>query len=147
MAKLTDVNLLFPLESKNYQRKSTGQIFIFFNTDDDPEVRENLGDRRVRVPGSAHRQTFTGKDGLRQRNPRTGSETLYKGTRYAIKCLPQIFLFHKCKRAKDVDYFKDRYKIKERKRTPFFFLISPFLTFVFLNGNITAKVEKEFWKT
>lgn len=65
MAKLTDVNLLFPLESKNYQRKSTGQIFIFFNTDDDPEVRENLGDRRVRVPGSAHRQTFTGKDGLR----------------------------------------------------------------------------------
>lgn len=93
MAKLTDVNLLFPLESKNYQRKSTGQIFIFFNTDDDPEVRENLGDRRVRVPGSAHRQTFTGKDGLRQRNPRTGSETLYKGTRYAIKCLPQIFFF------------------------------------------------------
>lgn len=94
MAKVTDVNLLFLLEAKNCQRKSTGQIFKFLtNTGDDPEVRENLGDRRVRVPGSAHRQTFTGKDGLRQRNPRTGSETLYKGTRYAIKCLPQIFFF------------------------------------------------------
>lgn len=82
----------FVLESKNCQRKSTCQIFkFFFNTGDDPEVRENLGDRRVRVPGSAHRQTLTGKDGLRQRNTRTGSETLHQATRFVIKSLRQIF--------------------------------------------------------
>lgn len=82
----------FVLESKNCQRKSTCQIFnFFFNTGDDPEIRENLGDRRVRVPGSAHRQTLTGKDGLRQRNTRTGSETLHQATRFVIKSLRQIF--------------------------------------------------------
>lgn len=67
------------------------RFLIFFNTGDDPEVRENLGDRRVRVPGSAHRQTLTGKDGLRQRNTRTGSETLHQATRFVIKSLRQIF--------------------------------------------------------
>lgn len=67
------------------------RFLIFFNTGDDPEVRENLGDRRVRVPWSAHRQTLTGKDGLRQRNTRTGSETLHQATRYVIKSLRQIF--------------------------------------------------------
>lgn len=92
MAEIFDLILLFVLESKNYLRKSTGQFLIFFlNTGDDSEVRENLGDRRVRVPGSAHSETFTGKDGLRQRNPRTGSETLHQATRYVIKSLLQIF--------------------------------------------------------
>lgn len=91
MAKIFHLILLFVLESKNYQRKSTGQFLIFLNTGDDPEIRENLGDRRVRVPGSAHRQTLTGKDGLRQRNTRTGSETLHQATRFVIKSLRQIF--------------------------------------------------------
>lgn len=109
MAKNLDLILLFCSRIKKTVRESPPVRFLIFflNTGDDSEVRENLGDRRVRVPGSAHRQTLTGKDGLRQRNPRTGSETLHQATGFVIKSLRQIFLYNG-KRAKDMDYFKDK---------------------------------------
>lgn len=92
MAKIFDLILLFCSRIKKLSAKVHLSDFkFFFNTGDDPEVRENPGDRRVRVPGSAHRQTLTGKDGLRQRNTRTGSETLHQATRFVIKSLRQIF--------------------------------------------------------
>lgn len=48
MAEIFDLILLFVLESKNYQRKSTGQFLIFFKT-----LAMTLRSERILVTGGS----------------------------------------------------------------------------------------------